>query len=245
MATNLSNLFTNIANAIREKDGTSELIPAENFPSRILEINSGIDTSLTNGASSSDILSGKSAFVNGNKIDGAMINNGAISKTLTYNGQNYTIPAGYHNGAGTVSVSVPEFDYGEIVADDIATDTLTISGLGFTPNNFILIPITSSYGVVEAGYDMFYNTDSLHTVVPYIAHIDGISYSAYTEPTEPTSVAESSGVLMNYVSSVSVSEVVDEIDIGSNYITIYMNQSEDGMQARLDAKFDHIWIAWE
>ena len=37
----LTDLFTNIANAIREKDGTIEPIVANDFPTRILEIPSG------------------------------------------------------------------------------------------------------------------------------------------------------------------------------------------------------------
>lgn len=37
----LTDLFTNIANAIREKDGTTELIVANDFPTRILNIPSG------------------------------------------------------------------------------------------------------------------------------------------------------------------------------------------------------------
>lgn len=37
----LTDLFTNIANAIRTKDGTTELIVANDFPTRILNIPSG------------------------------------------------------------------------------------------------------------------------------------------------------------------------------------------------------------
>ncbi|MBO7697230.1 MAG: hypothetical protein J6Y28_04205 [Acholeplasmatales bacterium] len=35
-----------------------------------------------------------------------MANNGAVSKTLdaTSGNQTYTVPAGYHNGSGTVSI---------------------------------------------------------------------------------------------------------------------------------------------
>ena len=50
-----------------------------------------------------DILKGKSAWVNGVKIDGEMIDRGAVSKTLV-NGENYTIPKGYHDGNGIIAV---------------------------------------------------------------------------------------------------------------------------------------------
>lgn len=43
-------------------------------------------------------------------ITGTMTNNGAVSKTLdaTSNNQTYTVPAGYHNGSGTVGIVLEE-----------------------------------------------------------------------------------------------------------------------------------------
>lgn len=44
------------------------------------------------------------------EITGTMPNNGAVSKVLdaTSNNQTYTVPAGYHNGSGTVGISLEE-----------------------------------------------------------------------------------------------------------------------------------------
>lgn len=44
----------------------------------------------------------------GTVTTGTMPNNGAVSKTLdaTTNNQSYTVPAGYHNGSGTVQISL-------------------------------------------------------------------------------------------------------------------------------------------
>ena len=55
-------------------------------------------------AAASEILSGKTAYVNKNKITGSMTNNGAVSGTITSKSTPYTIPAGYHSGLGTVSL---------------------------------------------------------------------------------------------------------------------------------------------
>ena len=43
-------------------------------------------------------------------LTGSMPNNGAVSKTLdaTTSNQSYTVPAGYHNGSGTVSITLEE-----------------------------------------------------------------------------------------------------------------------------------------
>lgn len=61
-------------------------------------------------ASAQDILKNKTAYSGGEKISGAMTNNGKITETLTDTKTSVTIPGGYHDGTGTVShatVSIP------------------------------------------------------------------------------------------------------------------------------------------
>lgn len=58
-------------------------------------------------ATASDVLSGKIIVAaDGTELTGSMTNNGAVSKTLdaTTNNQTYTVPAGYHNGSGSVGI---------------------------------------------------------------------------------------------------------------------------------------------
>ena len=55
-------------------------------------------------ATASQILSGKTAWVKGQKVTGTMPNRGAVSKTLNAGGS-YTIPEGYHNGSGKITVA--------------------------------------------------------------------------------------------------------------------------------------------
>ena len=49
----------------------------------------------------SDILAGATAYLASGKVSGIMTNRGAVSSNLNA-GASYTIPAGYHNGAGVV-----------------------------------------------------------------------------------------------------------------------------------------------
>ena len=59
-------------------------------------------------ASASEILATKTAYVNGNKVTGTMPNNGAVAGTIDDVSTPYTVPQGYHDGSGTVSVDSTE-----------------------------------------------------------------------------------------------------------------------------------------
>ena len=63
-------------------------------------------SSQTSGtANASRILSGRTAWVNGNQITGSMTNRGAVNQNLSANGS-YTIPSGWHSGSGKVTQSL-------------------------------------------------------------------------------------------------------------------------------------------
>lgn len=61
---------------------------------------------LTGDAADSQVLAGKSYYNTNPKIKrtGSMVNQGAVSQTLNAGGS-YTIPSGYHNGSGKVTVN--------------------------------------------------------------------------------------------------------------------------------------------
>ena len=78
-------------------------------------------------AAVAEILAGKTAYVNGNKLTGTMKNNGAVTGTISKKADAYSIPIGYHDGSGKVSISSTE--QAKIVAANIRAG---VSILGVT-----------------------------------------------------------------------------------------------------------------
>lgn len=61
-------------------------------------------------ATAADVLAGKTIVTGTGEVEGTMTNRGAVSKTLDARtgNQSYTVPAGYHNGSGAVTIVLEE-----------------------------------------------------------------------------------------------------------------------------------------
>lgn len=59
-------------------------------------------------AAAAEILSGKTAYVRGSKVTGTMANNGGVTGTISTKAGTYTIPQGFHDGSGKVSIATTE-----------------------------------------------------------------------------------------------------------------------------------------
>lgn len=57
-------------------------------------------------ATAAQILDGATAYVDGEMVEGTMPNNGTVTETLDTETTSYSVPAGYHSGSGTVSISL-------------------------------------------------------------------------------------------------------------------------------------------
>ena len=77
-------------------------------------------------ATGAEILSGKTAYVNGVKVTGEMRNNGAVDGVISKKADSYTVPIGYHDGSGKVAISTAE--QAKIIATNIR-DGVTILGV--------------------------------------------------------------------------------------------------------------------
>lgn len=89
----------------------------------------------------------------GELIVGTMINRGAVSQTLTTSTTSYTIPAGYHNGSGTVSLTTQTktVDPADTAQDITPDSTKVLSKVTVTPITYSAAPtITLGYGTLSA-----------------------------------------------------------------------------------------------
>lgn len=59
-------------------------------------------------AAAAEILTGKTAAVNGQIVIGTMPNNGAIAEVISGVGDIVTVPIGFHDGSGNVQISAAE-----------------------------------------------------------------------------------------------------------------------------------------
>lgn len=78
-------------------------------------------------ATAAEILTGKTAYRNGNKLTGTMPNRGAVAGVITDKDTPYQVPNGFHDGSG--SVGIDDTEKAKIIAGNIKAG---ISILGVT-----------------------------------------------------------------------------------------------------------------
>lgn len=109
-------------------------------------------------ASASEILSGRTAYVNKNKITGEMPNNGAVAGVISTKAGTYTVPAGYHSGLGSVGIDSTE--QAKIIPSNIKSgitilgETGTYSGEAVDVTSVNITPYLTAQTILPpSGYD--------------------------------------------------------------------------------------------
>lgn len=106
-------------------------------------------------AVAAEILSDKTAYKNGTKLTGTMPNRGAVTGSISTVAGEYTIPQGYHDGSGKVSIIATE--QAKLIATNIR-EGITILGVtgtmsgseGVQATSVSITPYTTAQTIVPS-----------------------------------------------------------------------------------------------
>ena len=121
-------------------------------------------------AAVAEILAGKTAHARGTQLTGTMPNRGAVTGIINTKAGSYTIPQGYHDGSGAVSIDATE--QSKLVANNIKAGieilgvTGSYTGEGVSAQSKTATPSNVAQVIVpDANYD--YLSQVTVNAIPY------------------------------------------------------------------------------
>lgn len=112
--------------------GVAHVLSGKKFHLRTGEPATGectYDADTSDGTAIADeVLSGKTAYVNGQKITGSMTNRGGVTGKIETKDGEYTVPAGYHDGSGKVGIDSTE--QAKLIAENIKSGVMILGVTG-------------------------------------------------------------------------------------------------------------------
>ena len=148
-------------------------------------------------AGAADVLSGKVIVdAAGKQVAGTMPDNGAVSKVLTADEASYTVPKGYHGGAGEVSVSLEQKSVSPTKAQQVVEPTagklLSQVAVAAIPAEYVSTEdATATAAQILAGKTAYAGGSKVTGTMPdngaIAGEIDGMAATSYAVPAGYTS----------------------------------------------------------
>lgn len=132
-----------VINGVTYPDVPSVEIPKPNSAGDAVFYLTEGDTVANDG---SEVLSGKTCHNANGAVTGTMTNRGGVTGTISTKAGSYTVPEGYHDGTGSVSISSTE--QAKIVAGNIKNG---VTILGVEGSSMVLDTTISSLDAAAAG----------------------------------------------------------------------------------------------
>lgn len=122
-------------------------------------------------AAVAEILIGKTVYARGTKLTGTMPNNGAVNGTIKTKAGAYSVPQGYHDGSGKVTIDSTE--QAKLVAGNIRAGVTilgvegTMSGTESVNAQSKTVTPTSAQQVIVPDADYNYLAQVVVNAIPY------------------------------------------------------------------------------
>ena len=118
-----------------------------------------------------EMLIGKTAYARGSKLTGTMPNNGAVTGSIETKDGTFSIPLGFHDGSGTVSISLAE--QAKLISANIKSGIEILGVIGSYSGEAVtaqskdnVVPKTTAQTILpDDGYD--YLSQVVVTAIPY------------------------------------------------------------------------------
>ena len=118
-----------------------------------------------------EMLIGKTAYARGSKLTGTMPNNGAVTGSIETKDGTFSIPLGFHDGSGSVSISLAE--QAKLISANIKSGIEILGVIGSYSGEAVtaqskdnVVPKTTSQTILpDDGYD--YLSQVVITAIPY------------------------------------------------------------------------------